>query len=52
MVMNRADPDRATISSYTLRVKPPKGRLTYRVYKSADRDHVAAASANQTVTVS
>jgi hypothetical protein len=45
----------ATLSStsgYTLRVKPPKGRLTYRVYKSADRDHAAAASANQAVTVS
>jgi hypothetical protein len=39
-------------SGYTLRAKPPiKGRLTYRVYKSADRDHAASASANQTVTV-
>jgi hypothetical protein len=45
----------ATLSStsgYSLHAKPPvKGRLTYRVYKSADRDHVASASANQTVTV-
>jgi hypothetical protein len=45
----------ATLSStsgYTLRAKPPvKGRLTYRVYKSADRDHVASASAKQAVTV-
>jgi hypothetical protein len=38
-------------SGYTLRATPPTtGRLTYRVYKSADRDH-AAASAKQTVTV-
>jgi hypothetical protein len=42
----------STTSTYTLRVKSPKGRLTYRVYKSADRDHLAAASANQTLTVS
>jgi hypothetical protein len=45
----------ATLSStsgYSLRAKPPtKGKLTYRVYKSADRDHLASASANQTVTV-
>jgi hypothetical protein len=45
----------ATLSStsgYGLRAKPPvKGRLTYRVYKSADRDHLASASANQTITV-
>jgi hypothetical protein len=45
----------ATLSSrstYTLRAKPPvRGKLTYRVYKSADRDHTAAASANQTITV-
>jgi hypothetical protein len=45
----------ATLSStsgYTLRAKPPvKGRLIYRVYKSADRDHLASASAKQTVTV-
>jgi serine protease len=39
-------------SAYTLRVTPPtKGQLTYRVYKSADRDHAASASAKQTVTV-
>jgi serine protease len=39
-------------SGYTLRATPPiKGRLTYRVYKGADRDHAAAASARQTVTV-
>jgi hypothetical protein len=46
----------ATLSSssgYSLRAKPrAKGKLTYRVYKSADRDHVASASANQAVTVS
>jgi hypothetical protein len=45
----------ATLSStsgYTLRAKPPvKGRLIYRIYKSADRDHLASASAKQTVTV-
>jgi hypothetical protein len=45
----------ATLSStsgYTLRAKPPtKGKLTYRVYKSADRDHLASASAKQTATV-
>jgi hypothetical protein len=45
----------ATLSStsgYSLRVKPPvKGRLIYRVYKSADRDHLASASAKQTVAV-
>jgi hypothetical protein len=45
----------ATLSStsgYTLRAKPPtKGKLTYRIYKSADRDHLASASAKQTVTV-
>jgi hypothetical protein len=40
-------------SGYTLRAKPPgKGRLTYRVYKSADADHVDGASARQAVTVS
>jgi hypothetical protein len=39
-------------STYTLRATPPTtGRLTYRVYKSADRDHAASASARQTVTV-
>jgi serine protease len=39
-------------STYTLRATPPTtGRLTYRVYKSADRDHAASASAKQTVTV-
>ncbi|HEV8163587.1 MAG TPA: hypothetical protein VGR74_03915, partial [Actinomycetota bacterium] len=37
----------------TLRATPPTtGRLTYRVYKSADRDHAASTSARQTVTVS
>jgi hypothetical protein len=44
----------ATLSSgsrYTLRATPPRGRLTYRVYKGADRDHAAAGSARQTVTV-
>ncbi|HEU4399484.1 MAG TPA: carboxypeptidase-like regulatory domain-containing protein [Actinomycetota bacterium] len=41
----------STGSRYTLRAKPPKGRLTYRVYKGADRDHVASASARQAVTV-
>jgi hypothetical protein len=45
----------ATLSStsgYSLRAKPlTKGKLTYRVYKSADRDHLASASAKQTVTV-
>jgi hypothetical protein len=40
-------------SGYTLRATPPvKGTLTYRVYKGADADHAAAASATQTVTVS
>jgi hypothetical protein len=39
-------------SGYTLRATPPTtGRLTYRVYKSADRNHAASASAKQTVTV-
>jgi hypothetical protein len=39
-------------SGYTLRATPPTtGRLTYRVYKSADRDHAASASAKQTVAV-
>jgi hypothetical protein len=39
-------------SGYTVRAKPPtKGRLLYRVYKSADTDHVAGASASQSVTV-
>jgi hypothetical protein len=39
-------------SGYTLRARPPaKGKLTYRVYKSADADHAASASANQAVTV-
>jgi hypothetical protein len=42
----------SSTSGYSLRAKPPtKGKLTYRVYKSADRDHVASASANQTITV-
>jgi hypothetical protein len=45
----------ATLSSssgYILRAKPPtRGKLTYRVYKSADRDHLASASAKQTITV-
>jgi hypothetical protein len=45
----------ATLSStsgYILRAKPPtKGKLTYRVYKSADRGHLASASAKQTITV-
>jgi hypothetical protein len=36
-----------------MRAKPPhKSQLTYRVYKSTDRDHVTATSANQTVAVS
>ena len=39
-------------SGYTLRVKPPaRGRLTYRVYKGADADHLSAASAKLTFTV-
>ena len=39
-------------SGYTLRATPPtKGRLTYRAYKSADRDHAASGSANQTINV-
>ena len=39
-------------SGYTLRAKPPvRGRLTYRVYKSADADHAVGASAIQTVRV-
>jgi hypothetical protein len=39
-------------SGYTLRATPPtKGHLTYRVYKSADRDHAASGSAKQTVNV-
>jgi hypothetical protein len=46
----------ATLSStsgYSLRANPPvKEKLIHEVYKSADRDHVASASANQTVTVS
>jgi hypothetical protein len=47
---------RATLGSasgYRLRVRPPiKGRLLYRVLKLGDADHVAGASASQTVTVS
>jgi hypothetical protein len=39
-------------SGYTLRATPPtRGRLTYRVYKSADRDHAASGSAKQTINV-
>ena len=39
-------------SGYTLRARPPvRGRLTYRVYKAADADHVKAASGTLTVTV-
>ena len=42
----------ASGSGYALRVKPPaKGRLTYRVYKGADANHLNAASATLTVTV-
>jgi hypothetical protein len=47
-----ATADLSSGSGYTLRAKPPtRGRLTYRAYKGADGDHVAAASANQAVTV-
>jgi hypothetical protein len=39
-------------SGYTLRVEPQtRGRLTYRVYKFADADHLGGASASQAVTV-
>jgi hypothetical protein len=39
-------------SGYTLRARPPvRGRLTYRVYKAADADHVKAASGTLAVTV-
>jgi hypothetical protein len=42
----------ASASGYTLRARPPvRGRLTYRVYKAADADHVKAASGTLTVTV-
>jgi predicted secreted hydrolase len=35
-------------SGYTLGAKlPAKEKLTYRVYKSTDRDHLAATSANR-----
>jgi hypothetical protein len=47
-----ATADLSSGSGYSLRAKPPsRGRLTYRVYKGADGDHVAAASASQAVTV-
>jgi hypothetical protein len=39
-------------SGYTVSAKPPTtGRLTYRVYKGADHDHVKAASATLYVTL-
>jgi hypothetical protein len=47
-----ATADLSSGSGFALRAKPPtRGRLTYRAYKGADGDHVAAASANQAVTV-
>ena len=39
-------------SGYTLRAKPRvRGKLTYRVYKSADADHTSGTSPNLAVTV-